>query len=62
MEEVQLRGNSMKTRQELILDFMLVLAGNPSVTNDFESYDIKESADYIYTYATFLADKYLENV
>ena len=52
----------MKTREELILDFMLALTGNPSVTNDFEEYDIKESADYIYTYATFLADKYLENV
>ena len=55
----------MKTRQELILDFMLALTSNPSITNDrneFDSYNIRETADYVYTYATFLADKYMENV
>jgi hypothetical protein len=45
----------MKTRQELILDFMLALASN---INDFDG----ESPNWIYFVASQLADEYLENV
>ncbi len=51
----------MKTRQELILDFMLALSSNHAMI-DNDSYDIKADASYIHQYATFLADKYLENI
>lgn len=51
----------MKTRQELILEFMLALSANPSFAEN-ESFDIKEETNYIHQYASFLADKYLENV
>jgi hypothetical protein len=50
----------MKTRQELILDFMLSLASNPAMVGD--TYNIKEDAEYMYTYASFLVDKYLETI
>lgn len=52
----------MKTRPELILDFMLALAGNSTVTEDQAIDNMQNAADLIYTYATFLADEYLENV
>jgi hypothetical protein len=52
----------MKTRQELILDFMLALVGNSNVTKDEETYNMKNFVDLIYTYATYLADEYLENL
>ena len=51
----------MKTRQELILDFMLALSSNPAMM-DKELFDVKDDVEYIYTYASFLVDKYLENV
>jgi hypothetical protein len=44
----------MKTRQELILDFMLALAGKA----DYFIYD----AQRIYVIAASLADEYLENL
>lgn len=48
----------MKTRQELILDFMLALASGV-----YESYPLySETSDWIYKDAERLADKYLENV
>ena len=51
----------MKTRQELILDFMLALSSNPAMM-DNDSYDVKEDANYIHHYASFLTDKYLESI
>lgn len=51
----------MKTKQELILDFMLALSSNPAMT-EIDSYNIKDDVNYIHQYASFLADKYLENV
>ena len=50
----------MKTRQELILDFMLALASGVYAR---ESYSLHpESLVWIYEDAERLADKYLENV
>jgi hypothetical protein len=40
----------MKTRQEMIYDFMVALASNPNVINDM-----------VYIYATRLTDTFLEN-
>jgi hypothetical protein len=51
----------MKTRQELILDFMLSLASNPAMVAS-DTYNMKEDAEYIYTYASFLVDRYLETI
>ena len=58
----------MKTRQELILDFMLALTGNADYFLLFpegENYpDIKDlnDAQRVYVIAASLADEYLENV
>jgi hypothetical protein len=59
--KITTQGKKMKTRQELILDFMLALSSNPAMM-DNDSYDVKEDANYIHHYASFLADKYLENI
>lgn len=50
----------MKTRQELILDFMLALASGVYAQESFPLYS--ETSDWIYKDAERLADKYLENV
>lgn len=47
----------MKTRQELILDFMLALSANINI----ETFPAK-SAEWVFTIAAVLADEYLENV
>jgi hypothetical protein len=60
--KITTQENKMKTRQELVLDFMLALSANPSMTGDDSSFDIKDDVDYIHQYATFLANKYLENI
>jgi hypothetical protein len=44
----------MKTRQEMIYDFMLALAANPDMTNC-------EPTEVIYKFAATLADEYLSN-
>ena len=58
----------MKTRQEMVYDFMLALAGNSSsqelipsdiVENDIDDY---ESYELIYFIACRLADKYLRSL
>ena len=48
----------MKTRTEMIYDFMLALASNPKLDSDL----ISDIADDVYRVAVELADKYLENV
>ena len=48
----------MKTRQELILDFMLALSSN----NGFAILDPKENAVDIYKQAVELTNIYLENL
>jgi hypothetical protein len=60
--KITTQENKMKTRQELVLDFMLALSANPSMTGDDSSFNIKDDVDYIHQYATFLANKYLENI
>jgi hypothetical protein len=50
----------MKTRQEMIYDFMLALAANPSMTP--EELQPSASAEMICEYASELADKVLENL
>lgn len=58
----------MKTRQELILDFMLALAGNSDYCNMFptgeDAPDIRDlnDAQRIYVIAESLTNEYLENV
>jgi hypothetical protein len=47
----------MKTRQELILDFMLALASGA-----YTAKDVAITASLIYRDAAELADQYLENV
>ena len=59
--KITTQENEMKTRQELILDFMLALSSNPAMM-DSDSYNIKDDANYIHQFASFLADKYLENI
>lgn len=51
----------MKTRQELLLDFMLALSSNPAMM-DNDSFDVKDDVHYIHQYASFLVDEYLENI
>lgn len=45
----------MKTKEEMIYDFMVALAANPEKTND----SIYETAHFIYCAAEALADRYL---
>jgi hypothetical protein len=58
----------MKTRQELILDFMLALVGNSDYCQLFptgeDDPDIMElnDAQRVYAIAASLADEYLENL
>ena len=58
----------MKTRQELILDFMLAVSGNSDYCSLFpigeDDPDIRDlnDAQRIYVIAASLADEYLENV
>lgn len=48
----------MKTRSELILDFMLALSSNDA----FGTFDPQENANDIYEQAVALVDKYLETL
>jgi len=48
----------MKTKDEMIYDFMLALASNPKLDSDL----ISDIADDVYRVAEALADKYLENL
>jgi hypothetical protein len=57
----------MKTRQELILDFMLALASNPKVVKPFDHED-EIAPDYydvfssdLYSFAAEMSDVYLNN-
>jgi hypothetical protein len=50
----------MKTRQEMVYDFMLALAGNPEYAYPNEQYD--EDAITIHTVACELADAYLRSL
>lgn len=57
----------MKTRTEMIYDFMLALAANPNMIPDPRHYQVdkdgaKEIFDFVYQGAAELADKYLENL
>jgi hypothetical protein len=56
-ETIQLRGNSMKTRQELILEFMLALSAGIYAT---EAQWV--NATEVYNDACLLADVYLGNI
>jgi hypothetical protein len=53
-------GEQMKTRIELIYDFMLALSSNTEFFN--ENFSEDECAELIFLMAAKLADKYLENV
>ena len=48
----------MKTRSEMIYDFMVALAANPQLQSEL----IQDVADDIYAIAAALADKCLENL
>jgi len=48
----------MKTRQELILDFMLALASNDGCA----TFDVQENANNIYEQAVALVDRYMETL
>jgi hypothetical protein len=50
----------MKTRQEMIYDFMLALASNPSVIDEDDS--IQDASEWVYMLANSLANEYLENL
>jgi hypothetical protein len=50
----------MKTRQEMIYDFMLALAANPAITESRVS--LEAAAKDVYLQAAALADKVLENL
>jgi hypothetical protein len=57
----------MKTRQEMIYDFMIALASNPSVHQQWEEWDFEpplaESyGDHIQVLASEMADNYLRNL
>ena len=54
----------MKTRQELIYDFMLALAGNSEIYKDWVEYaqKIGPFAGHIYALANELADEYLRSL
>ena len=48
----------MKTRQEMIYDFMLALCADLEFIRDSTD-DAQQGAELIYTYAALLADTYL---
>lgn len=50
----------MKTRQELILDFMIALASNPAFIDEDTTYDMMVCE--IESFAETLADQYLRNL
>jgi len=50
----------MKTRQEMIYDFMLATASNPNVIHEDDS--TQEVAEWIYRLAESLVDEYLEKL
>jgi hypothetical protein len=54
----------MKTRQELIYDFMLALSGNSEVYKDWTTHSerIGPFADHIYALASELTDEYLRSL
>ena len=58
------RKKNMKTRQELIYDFMLALAGNSDIYKDWVEYSEKFGpfAGHIYALANELADEYLRSL
>ena len=54
----------MKTRQEMIYDFMLALSANPNMIPDPRKFQVdpqtaKEVFDHVYDAASKLADTYL---
>ena len=54
----------MKTRQEMIYDFMLTLSANPNMIPDPRKFQVdpqtaKEVFDHVYDAASKLADTYL---
>jgi hypothetical protein len=50
----------MKTRQEMIYDFMLALASNPKVIDEEDL--VEDAANWVYQLAESLANEYLENL
>ena len=51
----------MKTRQEMIYDFMLALCADLEFIRNSTD-DAVQGVELIYTYATMLSDKYLNGV
>ena len=53
----------MKTRQEMVYDFMQSLSSNPSIFEDWNNGDFELGGygDHIRALAEELTDKYLEN-
>jgi hypothetical protein len=49
----------MKTRQEMIYEFMVALASNPSTIDPHEKHS--ENAEYVESMAKALTDNFLEN-
>jgi hypothetical protein len=50
----------MKTRQEMIYDFMIALCADLEYVRS-QTVSAQEGADLIFAYAGYLADKYLGN-
>lgn len=51
----------MKTRQEMIYDFMLALCADLEAIRS-ETSSAEEGADLMFTYAGILADRYLKSL
>ena len=52
----------MKTRNEMIYDFMVALCSNPQLVANEGSPDVEQMVDWTYDTAADMADKYLENL
>ena len=57
----------MKTKQEMVYDFMVALASNPSVHREWLDWDeetplAKSYGDHVHGLATEMADNYLRNL
>jgi hypothetical protein len=57
----------MKTRQEMIYDFMVALSANPSVHQQWEEWDCETPlansyGDHVQILAAEMADNYLRNI
>jgi hypothetical protein len=52
----------MKTRQEMIYDFMVALCGNPQLVANEQDVDTEQMAKWVFDTACLMADEYLDNL